>query len=220
MFDDVRQALLPGWLFRYRAPQGPGPHPTLLMLHGWKGDERSMWLFASRVPRRFLIVAPRGPYPAPGGGYSWVNRAPENGYPALEQFRPGVNKLIDFLAQKPGAPTGDFSQVHLMGFSQGAACAYAFAALHPVRVRSLAGLAGFVPKGVSEQTAHQPLLDKPMFVAHGSKDELIPLPLAQEGVRTLENAGGSVVYCEDEVGHKLSAGCSQALGRFYAGLEG
>ncbi len=57
-----------------------------------------------------------------------------------------------------------------------------------------------------------------MFVAHGSKDELIPLSLAQEGVRTLENAGGSVVYCEDEVGHKLSAGCSQALGNFYAGL--
>ncbi len=68
-----------------------------------------------------------------------------------------------------------------------------------------------IPKkgGRGEQTAHQPLLDKPMFVAHGSKDELIPLPRAQEGVRTLENAGGG-----EGVGERWNGGVGRR--RLYA----
>jgi len=32
----------------------------------------------------------------------------------------------------------------------------------------------------------------------------------------LERAGASVAYCEDEVGHKLSANCLHALENFFA----
>ena len=69
MNAEMRQ--LDGWVLRQRTPEGPGPHPLMLLLHGWTGDENAMWIFANRLPKNVLLVAPRGIYPTALGGYSW-----------------------------------------------------------------------------------------------------------------------------------------------------
>ncbi len=40
-------------------------------------------------------------------------------------------------------PAADFSNLHLVGFSQGAALSYTFGLLQPKKLHSLAGLSGF-----------------------------------------------------------------------------
>ena len=62
-----------------RSGVGTGPHPTVVMLHGQGGDERSMWVFARTIPREWLVVAARGPEPEPGGGWSWRRWVPPHG---------------------------------------------------------------------------------------------------------------------------------------------
>jgi len=42
-------------------------------------------------------------------------------------------------------------------------------------------------------------------VAHGTQDQLVPIDRARTSIELLEQAGAQVTYCEDEVGHKLSA---------------
>lgn len=58
-------------VMKIQIPEGEGPHPVLLLLHGWTGDENVMWIFASRLPGNYLMISPRGLYKSPLGGYAW-----------------------------------------------------------------------------------------------------------------------------------------------------
>ena len=72
-------------------------------------------------------------------------------------------------------------------------------------------LAGFVPSGLDELVLKKPLAGKNVFVAHGTQDQQVPIDRARASIELLEQAGAQVTYCEDEVGHKLSANCLRAL---------
>jgi predicted esterase len=139
---------LDNWVMRLQRPNGIGPVPIVLMLHGWTGDENSMWVFTTRLPRNAILMAPRGLYPAHGmGGYSWHPQI-STPWPRLNDFQPAVEKLFETISGR-NFPHGDITRLHIIGFSQGTALAYSMAILHPDRVASLAGLSGFLPDGAS-----------------------------------------------------------------------
>ncbi len=103
----------------------------------------------------------------------------------------------------------------MLGFSQGAALVYSFALKQPDRLRALAGLSGFVPEGASSLAVGHPLKDMAVFIAHGTKDQLVPVERARQGVEVLQQAGAQVSYCEHEAGHKLNADCFRSLQIFF-----
>jgi phospholipase/carboxylesterase len=203
------------WVYRVSQPEGSGPLPVFLMLHGWTGDENSMWVFTPRLPSHGLFIAPRGLYPAPQGGYAWVSA--HNSWPRLEHFEPAVNALLQLLTAAR-FPAADFSNLHLIGFSQGAALAYAFTLSHPEQVASLSALSGFLPEGFPLETTSRRLAGLPVFITHGIKDGLVPVERARQAASFLEQQGAKVTYCEHDVGHKLSAGCFRGLATFFKGL--
>ncbi len=206
-----------GLVMRIQQPDGIGPFPVILMIHGWTGDENSMWVFAPRLPKNALLIAPRGLYFSAGGGYSWYPKL-NTVLPSFDDFAIAVEKLIDTVSVNY-LPSGDFSSLHLVGFSQGAALAYAMAIQYPTRVTSLAGLSGFLPDGASAWLQPGRLNGLPTFIAHGTQDERIPVERARASVAQLEQAGASVTYCEDDVGHKLSAKCFHGLEAFYSKVD-
>ncbi len=201
------------WTLRVRQPEGDSPFPVLLMLHGWTGDEDAMWVFTSRFPQNYLLLAPRAPFPTPMGGYGWHVHKPGL-WPQVADFAPAVQALTGLLSAEL-FPLADFSQLRLVGFSQGAALAYTFAMLNPGKVLAAAGLAGFVPEDAGLLAQQQPLLDLPVFMAHGARDELVSLGRARQAQRVLQQAGAYVSFCEDDVGHKLSAQCFRNLQIFF-----
>jgi phospholipase/carboxylesterase len=201
------------WVMRIQRPAGSGPYPVLLMLHGWTGDENSMWIFSQNLPESALLIAPRGIYKTKSAGYSWH---PEISKPRawIRLFMPAVDALINTISVN-NFPDGDFSKLHIIGFSQGAALAYTIACVHPNHVASLAVLSGFLPDGASAMLTPNRLNGLPAFIAHGTDDNLIPVERARISVALLQDAGAEVIYCEDNVGHKLSAKCFRALEAFY-----
>ncbi len=207
---------LDNWVVQVRAPEGDGPFPVLLSLHGWTGDESAMGVFSSRLPAETILIAPRGLYPTPLGGYGWHPHRTKV-WPWVDDFNPAIQALRDLL--NPGDfPKGDFSDLGLVGFSQGAALAYAYAFTYPQEINVLAGLSGFLAEGSEALARNKPLLGKPVFVTHGSQDELVPVWKARRSVEILELAGAHVTYCEDDVGHKLSANCYRGLEMFFVNL--
>lgn len=215
LFDDIIEEKIEDWTLRLRIPQEPGKHPVLLLLHGWKGDEKVMWIFASKIPEHFLVISPRGIYPSPDGdGYGWATSTSE-GYPPLEELKKSAESLKELLALQPGYTKGDIKQIHLMGFSQGAALSYTFAALYPEKVISVAGLSGFVPDGIERHIDSYKLADIKFFISHGTDDDIVPVERARAGLKILRQAGANVKYCEDEIGHKMSLDCLRNLGDFY-----
>ena len=94
-----------------------GPFPVILLLHGWTGDENAMWVFAPRLPTGAMILAPRGLYSSPLGGYGW-HPYHSRIWPSIGDFRPALDRLLELLT--PAAfPLADFNRLHLAGFSQG-----------------------------------------------------------------------------------------------------
>ena len=197
----------------HRAPR------LLLLIHGFTGDENSMWVFTRDLPSYYWMVAPRAPYAAKPGGYSWrPHQTSDMGRPSFEELRSSAEaliRLIDAYQAKAGREA-EAKPVDVMGFSQGAAMSSVLAFLYPNRIRKLGILAGFVPSGMEELAAQRPLEGKAVFVAHGTKDETVPIDRARASVEILERAGAQVTYCEDEVGHKLSITCLHALRKFFA----
>jgi phospholipase/carboxylesterase len=202
---------------RIRRPDALEVQAAILLLHGWTGDEYSMQIFESRLPQNVIMISPRGLYPTPLGGFSWQENF-QRKWPLLSDLSPAVARLMDMLVD--GAfRDADLSQFSVVGFSQGAALAYTLACLHPRRISRLAGLSGFIPDDMEPILQGSPLIDMPVFVAHGSKDELVPVDKARSAVETLEKGGARVTYCEDAVGHKLSANCFRGLEAFFAQLD-
>lgn len=189
----------------------------MVLIHGWTGDENSMWVFTRGLPSDYWIVAPRAPYAGEPSGYSWRPHQPEtSGRHSLETLKPASESLLSLVDAYSSSVGIDAKQFDLMGFSQGAAMVNVMALLHPTRIHKMAVLAGFVPLGTEEIIARRPLEGKQVFVAHGTKDQMVPVERARVSNELLERAGAKVTYCEDEVGHKVSVTCLRALESYFS----
>lgn len=216
MKNDLQTLQVGEWVIRHRVPQGEGPHPVIWLLHGWTGDEDSMWVFASRLPDHYLLLAPRGLFSTPMGGYGWHTMTGGKVWPWVDDFRPAVEKLVILMDSWPStAPAADFSRFRLAGFSQGGSLAYAFTLLRPSRVIALAGLASFLPDGAGAYLQPGALAGLPIYISHGERDNLVPVARARQAAQLLDQAGAQVTYCESDMGHKLSADCFKGMEVFF-----
>ena len=199
------------WTLRVRSSQSSNPR-LLVMLHGWQGDENSMWIFTRRLSSDYWMMAPRGPYTADPSGFSWRPlQLSTFGMPSLEMLLPAAEGLIKLIDEYSASVKLDALQFDLIGFSQGAAMTNLMGILYPHRIRKMGVLAGFVPAGLEQLIQKKPLADKKIFVAHGTQDQMISIDRARASIELLEQAGAQITYCEDEVGHKLSVNCLRAL---------
>lgn len=206
-----------GWTVRVRPAVSERPR-LLVMLHGWTGDENSMWVFARNFSEdRHWIIAPRAPHAADPQGFSWRPHQPINfGRPSLEMLLPSAEALIR-LADEYSASVGvEAGQFDVIGFSQGGAMVNVLGMLFPERIRKMGVLAGFVPSGLESYVEKRALEGKRVFVGHGTLDELVPIERAHASMELMERAGASIIFCEDEVAHKLSANCLRALENYLA----
>lgn len=218
MSDELRDLRVSDWILKIRQPPGGGPHPVIFLVHGWTGDERSMWVFAPRLPKDALLIAPRAPFVSlhpEFGGYSWVEER-RGGFSALPAFNPALGAFSALVGDLAQQLPGDFARFGLIGFSQGAAFNFAFALRHPGRVTRLASLAGFLPEHSEAALAAGPLAELPIFIAHGTQDGTVPIAMARSASQSLAAAGAAVSYCESDTGHKLGANCSRQLNAFFS----
>ena len=199
------------WDLRVRPSRSMSPR-LLVLIHGWTGDENSMWVFTRGLSPYYWIMAPRAPHTAESSGFSWRPPHPlTDGWPSLETLLPAAEALIRLIDEYSASVKLDALQFDLIGFSQGAAMVNLMGMLYPHRVRKMGVLAGFVPSGLDDLVLKKPLAGKNIFVAHGTLDKLVPIDQARASIKALEQAGAQVTYCEDQVGHKLSANCLRAL---------
>lgn len=200
-----------GWTLRLKRPASQ-PSRILLLLHGYTGDENSMWLFTQNLPSHYWMIAPRAPHPSGSAGYSWRPLPSfDLGRPRLEELLPAAEALIRLVDEYQASVKIEAKELDVMGFSQGAAMCNVLAFLHPERIRKIGILAGFIPRGLEQYAPQRPLQGKSVFVTHGTQDQMIPIDRARASMQILEQAGAQVVYCEDEVGHKVSVNCLRAL---------
>jgi phospholipase/carboxylesterase len=216
MNEDLETITVAGLTAKINRPTGVSIPPVTVMLHGWTGDENSMWVFARDLPANQQVIAPRAMYQSihlQFGGYSWTNRH-GGGWPTTSDFDPAVDRLAQMLHELSRKSTANFTKIGLVGFSQGAALAYAFLLRYPQRVKRIAALAGFMPVGSEEIDVS--LKGLPVFIAHGSRDEIVPLDMAQKAEQFFVRSGADVTYCVSDIGHRMHADCYVGFKQFMA----
>jgi phospholipase/carboxylesterase len=151
-----------------------------------------------------LLIAPRAPrlFQA-GGGYAWYDFGGE-GVPDPRSFRNSVRLLQEFLVQiRRGYPIGPNGPI-LLGFSQGAVMSYAAGLVDPTKIRGIVGLSGYIPSRSNLPVKWNELKGLPVFISHGTYDELIPIRLGKESAELLRNAGANVTFREYTMGHQVT----------------
>jgi phospholipase/carboxylesterase len=191
--------------YRERASAGE-PEGLLILHHGRGTDEHDLLPLAEVLDpkRRLHVVTPRAPLQPPGmPGYHWY-RVPRVGYPDPVTFLEAYAKLVelhDELWERTGIGA---ERTVLGGFSMGTAMSYALGlGRDRPAPRGILAFSGFVPTVEGWEPDLEARRDMRVFMAHGSRDEVIDVEFARGAKRQLEAAGLLVDYHESEGGHHI-----------------
>jgi phospholipase/carboxylesterase len=180
------------------------PAPMVVMLHGWAGNEASMWTFKQTVPEGVAIITPRAPVDLHNDGFAWFTYQEQRFKPCPDSFTAGLEKLERFLDCLPRFYPVDPTWRVIMGFSQGAMMGNAFLYNHPGEAIGIASLAGSMPLAEHIHNPQRNLLaGLPAFVAHGTRDQVVPVEAARETREVYTALGADVTYGEYPAAHKM-----------------
>ncbi len=211
-----------GLVHRVYQPQGSQePYPTVVLVHGRAGNGKVMWLFSKALEEvRPLVVSPQAPDPDPLGGYSWWKlfhpegqESPAPRRTTAEDLQAPLASLTAFIESLPALYGCDLSRLYGFGFSQGAALLASLSIQRPELFRGVGMLSGFLPGVMHQQLQAQPRSTSlpSYFIAHGSKDEIIPCERSLQARDDLQAAGARVRFHSDAVGHKVGSSGIKAL---------
>lgn len=204
---------------------GPNPRATLIVLHGLGADGNDFVPIAAELDLegvgdvRFVFPhAPTRPVTINNGyvmrawydilGSQLERREDEAGLRASQA-------LVDALIAKEKARGVPASRIVLAGFSQGCAMTFMTGLRHDERLAGLVGLSGYLPLAAkAEAERHTANRDVPIFFAHGTADNVIPVGLARASRDALVAMGHAVEWHEYPMPHSVCAEEIDDLGRW------
>lgn len=198
-------------LFHQAAPSKSsigGKPPLLLLLHGYGANEEDLFSLAPYLDERFLVVSARAPVSLRGMGYAWFNLGftPQGIAVDPEEIETARVTLRTFIGEIVTAYECDPNAVYLAGFSQGAMMSLAVALTCPGLVAAVVAMSGrLLPQTVEMITDKDTLLALPVFVAHGTRDGVVPISHARETKARLMELPVALTYREYDMAHEVSA---------------
>ena len=195
---------------------GPAPDATVIWLHGLGADGHDFEALVPelRLPPRpaLRFVFPHAPFrPVTiNGGYvmrAWYDIAmTENG---IEQNRNHIldsEKILQSLIaeQKQGGIPCD--RIVLAGFSQGGTVALLTGLRYPEPLAGILSLSAPVPFAASLMAEiHHANERVPVFMAHGTEDQMIPFSMAESARKIMTAHGLMLTWREYATGHAVVA---------------
>ena len=189
---------------------GANPAASVIWLHGLGADGHDFEPIVPelRLPKPVRFVFPHAPIrPVTlNNGMrmrAWYDIARLGGGPEDEAGIRESQKLLEDLIRKEKQP------VVLAGFSQGGAIALQTALRYPQRLAGVLALSTYLPLSTKvslERTKENQ--NVPIFVAHGTHDDIIPISRAKISREILEQQGYQVEWHEYPMPHSV---CPQEI---------
>lgn len=179
---------------------------AIVLLHGVGSNETDLFGLADQLPDDYYIISARGQYTLGPGRYAWYNVDFSTGKPVFnaEQERSSravIKSFIDEIRKKY-----QLKEIYLGGFSQGAIMSYAVGLTSPESVSGIFAIGGRRLEEIRPMvTAGASLKALPVFVAHGTADNTLPVAYAREAKGYLESLQVKLSYHEYPMGHQISA---------------
>jgi phospholipase/carboxylesterase len=201
------------------ARSGEAPHPGLLLLHGRGADESDLLPLASELDGRLFTVTARAPLSFPWGGYLWYNLDRRGvGFPDAAELAGSLDLLRRFLAEIVEAYPIDPQRLYVGGFSMGATMSASLALLEPERVAGAMVLSGYLPLHAGLPLRPRDAANHPIFLAHGTRDQVIPVSFGRETRDYLAQTPVDLTYREYPAGHEIGSGEFRELASWLTGV--
>ncbi|WP_295545953.1 dienelactone hydrolase family protein [uncultured Pseudacidovorax sp.] len=184
---------------------GPDPRATVMLMHGLGADgndfvpivREMQGALAGIGPVRFVFPnAPVRPVTINGGyvmpaWYDILGPGRPEDEAGLRQSMAAIEELLARERER-GIPS---ERTVIAGFSQGCAMALLTGLRHASPLAGIVGLSGYLP--LADRTAterHAANQATPIFLAHGTRDNVVVLPRAELARDTLQGLGHAVEW--------------------------
>ncbi len=192
---------------------GSKPAASIIWLHGLGADGHDFEPIVPELklakPVRFVFPhAPVRPVTINQGMRmrAWYDILQFGGGPEDEAGIRASQRLAEELIAKEKKKGLPAEKIVMAGFSQGGAIALQTALRYPERLAGALALSTYLPRAASLQSERSPANQGiPIFMAHGSYDDIIPLRRAEESRKLLEAAGYPVEWHEYPMPHSVCA---------------
>ncbi len=173
-------------------------HPMLVLLHGAGSDEMQLFGMADEIDDRWLVVGVRAPIAQAKGAFVWYRVSPFDISRVNEtDVLTGAERLTRTLQDALAAWRADPAQVFLLGVDQGATMALNLFLMYPALVSGVAAFAGATWDSMRYAATDRPALKgKPLFLAYGAHDTVIPLQVARQARKFFLEYEMDVTYRE------------------------
>lgn len=192
-------------LIHRTTPAGKGlpPYPGLLLLHGRGANELDLLSIGAAIDPRLFIVSARAPFELGPAAFYWYDlEGALVGRPSSETIEVSLDLIKAFIPEMLEAYSIDPGRLYIAGFSQGGAMAAATALVEPERVAGALIFSGYLP--VHSDLPFKPDLAKfPIFQAHGTFDEVLPIEYGRMTRDYLVQSAAALLYREYPIGHSI-----------------
>lgn len=185
-----------------------GLAPAVVVLHGRGANEQDLLPIAQELPGAYHIVSLRAPDRLQGG-YTWYELDLSAGglhqsQPDPDDFRRSldlVDESVDAAVETYGL---DPDRIGLLGFSQGAITSLSLLLESTADYRWVVALHGYLPASHRELDP-EGIVDKPVFIAAGSADQIIPAARTEAAAERFEELGAAVEYTAYDAPHGVGS---------------
>ncbi len=185
-------------------------YPAVVLLHGYGASMNDLAGLSTMLDRTgYLYFFPNAPIQmqiGPGmSGYAWTPpRGSADAHTAERAAERAEELLVGFydeIAERHGVTDGG---IVMGGFSQGGTMTYRFGLPRPDKFVGLVILSGSVPNPDGLPSRLPEFRDQPVFVAHGTQDEMIGIQAARDSREFLASNGYEPEYHEYHMGHAIN----------------
>ena len=183
-----------------------GPHPALILIHGYGSNMDDLFSFSNYLPEQYTIISLQAPLESPFGGGAWYSinfdsnlKKWSDDIEALTSIRK-IKDQLDYFTSTYELNSKDIS---LMGFSQGAILSWALLLDYSSLFRRAICMSGYI----NQEILQKPLLeyrDVLAYCSHGLNDLTIPYEWAETSIECLKKNNPKVFFSTYPSGHNLS----------------
>lgn len=192
-----------------------GRPPLLILLHGVRSNEHDLLGLTSMLDPRFFVVSAQAPIQMGPSAYGWyhVQFNPDGTFliddEEADRSREMVVKFVEELKERYPV---DPDRVFLMGFSQGCIMSLGAALAKPKGIAGVVGMSGrLLPSTVNHMAPEEELRDLPLYVVHGTRDQVISIDYGREIRDTLSKLPVDLTYREYDIAHNVTQESLQGI---------
>ena len=180
---------------------------SIFMFHGYGINKEDLFSLEQYLPKSHTIISLEAPLKLPFGGFSWFDidysDVIENNLDKrYKEINDSIESLLFNIDKHIQSENLNENDVSILGFSQGGSICWKLGLDFSNRFRRIMPISSFIhPSYLNEDLNYYKDLE--IYSSHGTLDEVIPISLVENYIKSLSK-NNNLVFDKFDAGHTIS----------------